>query len=149
MSPLKLLLCAGLAAGLMSSPTLAAEGQPRSGCDISVAFKVREGKIDVDSYERMKEWLSRTTELTSFQDTENGGKARKLCLLVSEKDRIRPVFQAVVRLVDRSYGGDATVKVENRFGGLFERKPYRSYSPGGPQPRSNGINERPPMGNRN
>lgn len=138
-----------MAAGVVSFPAMAAELKPHSGCDISVVFKARNGKIDIDSYRRMQGWLKRTTEISSFQDVERAGKGRKLCMMARSPDEIRPVYTAVTLLVDRSFGGDAPVKVENRFGGLFERKPYRYWGPYSSPPRNNGISERPPLGNRN
>jgi hypothetical protein len=133
-----------LAAALGAFTALAADPKPRSGCDISVVFKTRKGKIDTKSYERMQRWLKLTKELSSFQDLETFGKGRKLCMTVPSREEIRPIYTAVTLLVDRSFGDVATVRVENRFGSLFERKPYRYWGPDVRPPRNNGISERPP-----
>ncbi|WP_271068807.1 hypothetical protein [Caulobacter sp. NIBR1757] len=127
----------------------AADLNPRPGCDVSVVFKARKGSIDTSSYERLQHWLQRTDEISSFQDVQTSGKGRKLCMTVLSREEIRPVYRAVTLMVDRSFGGGAPVKVENRFGGLYERKPYRSWGPSSQLPRNNGISERPPLGNRN
>ncbi len=149
MKVLALFAAAVVAGGVVSLPAAATELKPRSGCDISVVFKPRKGKIDLSSYRRMRGWLENTKEISSFRDVETSGAGRKVCIVVPSRQQIRPVYTNVTLLVERSFGWDAPVQVVDRFGSVFRLRPVLSPVVPGRPPKNNGISERPTVGNRN
>ncbi len=118
---------------------------PPARCDVTAVFKARKGEIDVSSYTNLKSWLAETTRIASFHEAGAApGGDRKICMVVPSAEQVRPVYRSVSRLVDRTYSSIAPVKVENRFGGLYERKPSKSWGRAPNVPRNNGLPQRPP-----
>eukprot|EP01030_Chromulinospumella_sphaerica_P020073 gene20073-19979_t len=137
------LLSATISVGAVTS--VGAADKARSGCDASVEFKARDGKIDARSYKRVKTWLGESREISSFEESSpRPDGSLKLCVMAASKEGIRPVYTALTLLVDRSYGGVALVRVQNRYGGLFDKKRVKFYGRTPGVPRNNGLPQRPP-----
>ncbi len=131
--------------GLVATTGANAADEVRTGCDASVEFKARDGKIDTRSYKRVRAWLVESQEISSFEETPpRKDGSLKLCIMAASKDRIRPVFTVLTLLVDRTYGGRALVRVENRYGGLFEKKRVKFRGSTPIVPKNNGLPQRPP-----
>jgi hypothetical protein len=130
-------------AALAAGPAVAEK--PRAGCDVTVDFKAKDGRIDTKSYNHVKAWLDGSREITSYSEPPpNADGAVRLCVMATSKDDIRRMYSAIIVLVDRSYGRKAPIRIQNRYGGLYDKKvvKFRGSTPG--VPRNNGLPQRPP-----
>lgn len=119
---------------------------PRAGCDLTVEFRPTKGKIDPVAYRSVKEWLDQAALITSAKELPaqpNG--ARKFCITVESENYIRMRFRDLGVVVRGSFSGPGSVRVRNRFGGIFEKRPDKPEA-SSHVPRSNGLPSRPSPG---
>ena len=128
-----------IAMSLLAAP--AAVEKPRRGCDVSVLFKATRGKIDTQSFDGLTRWLSSSSDITGYEKTDRRDGTVRLCIQTTHPE-IRNVFNTVSNRVARSFGGASYVKVENRYGGLFELPRFKGYTQRG-NPNQAGHNGRP------